>query len=206
MIGSENDVKIKYQWVWGRKTSNYWASATVTVMLRKGGGQSEITEGVIAGSSFDVITQSSSPYTWHRKMFPTAGILWIEKLRHGAQFSYLSWSSIGLHCLFPFPLLSVPLPVFYRDQLKPGFAQQRKWPLVIGWTDSLWRESSTKCKRRKASDTGGTLGFSCLEAFSILENSSLLCIFSPKSACLYNFMHSQVLSLSFKFCLPFTLH
>jgi len=33
------------------RISNYWASATVTVILREGGGQNEITEGVIAGSS-----------------------------------------------------------------------------------------------------------------------------------------------------------
>lgn len=44
------------------RISNYWASATVTVMLRKGGGQNEITEGVIAGSSSNVYRQPVSIY------------------------------------------------------------------------------------------------------------------------------------------------
>lgn len=45
------------------RISNYWASATVTVIMRKGGGQNEITEGVIAGSSLNVYTASLSQYT-----------------------------------------------------------------------------------------------------------------------------------------------
>lgn len=42
---------------------NYWASAIVTVILRKGEGQNEITEGVIAASSLNIYTDRLSGCT-----------------------------------------------------------------------------------------------------------------------------------------------
>lgn len=114
-------------------------------------------------------------------MLPAVGILCREKLRHRPQFSYFSWSSIGVHCLFPFPLLSMRLPVFHCAPFKPGFAQQRKWPLSHKGTSFSVERIFKPNPVQEVKD----LWYWWITAIFLLrspfhlQNSSLLCIFLP---------------------------
>ena len=94
------------------RISNYWASATVTVILRKGGGQNEITVGVIAGSSLNVYADSLSQYTECRKILLLVFYGWRSG---GTDYRSLIPPSppLELAACPPFPLLSMPLPAFH---------------------------------------------------------------------------------------------
>lgn len=111
------------------------------------------------------------------RYFTIACILWMEKLRHRQQVSYCSSSSTGAHCLFPFPSAihaSPSISLVLDSSLNSSYcwccrASKGNGHLVIEGLASLWREYSnlTQCKRSKASDAGGRLGFSCLAALSV---------------------------------------
>lgn len=123
MIGSENDIKLNTSEFEAQK---YQITGLVLQSLRKGGGQNEIIEGAIAGSSFDIYTeplsihlaQEDSSYCWYfmgREVEAQTTVL---------LFVLFHWSLSTAHCLFPFPLLSMSLPVFPHGRLKTGSAQQ----------------------------------------------------------------------------------
>lgn len=109
----------------------------------------------------------------------------MEKLRFGPQFSCLPWSSTGVHCLFPFPLLSMPLLAFHCAQLKPGFTQLRKWPLSYRGTSFFVERIFKPNAVQEEKGSWWKIGIFLLRNTFHLQNSSLLCIFlSNPPACI----------------------
>lgn len=154
---------------------------------------------------FDIYTQSPSQYSQHRKILLL--LVFYGQRSGGTDRSSLICpgppvESTACYLSLCYSFLSQYFTVLDYNLDLPSNGNGH---LVIEGPASLWRESSnlTEHKRRKILVENGDLPPQKPFPYTKLQ---FTVHFSPKSACLHNFMHYQVLSSSFKFCLPFTLH